>query len=206
MKKQTIGLVIFIIGVLWMIAWGIAGSICVDRFANTYTLEELNQTAWASNGGLMMLWGLGGVPLGALIAGMGVLIKTKAKSMTILFFGLGVLAALLLMMVFGYLEHISALFGIGGAIILLCFFGILWFWARKRASLSGDAAKGADLNLVGYVFLLIAAWFTCGMASQPFLKAFKGEIPGTPVHLIFFFVLGWLFLFLGNYYAGREQE
>jgi hypothetical protein len=110
------------------------------------------------------------------------------------------------MMVFGFLEHFPALFGIGGSIILLCFIGILWFWAKKRLKLSGVAATGADLNLVGYVFLLIAAWFTCGIASQPFLKAFEGQTAGTPVHLIFFFILGWLFLLLGNYYAGKQQE
>ena len=154
----------------------------------------------------MMLWGLGGVPLAALIAGIGILLRTEAKTSTILLFGIGVLAALCAMFLFWYLDHIPVLFGIGGTIILLCFSGILWFWARKRVHLSGTAAKGADLNLVGYVFLLIAAWFTCGMAGQPFLKAFQGETPGSPVHLIFFFVLGWLFLFLGNYYSGRLQE
>ena len=204
MKKQTIGLIIFIIGILWTITWGVAGSVCVGRFANLYSLEEFNQTAWASDGGLIMLWGLGGVPLGVMVAGIGILIKIQGKTSTVLFFSIGILVALALMMVFGYLEHIRALFGIGGSIILLCFIGTLWFWAKKRAGLSGDAAKGADLNLVGYVFLLISAWFTCGVASQPFLKAFEGETPGTPVHLIFFFVLGWLFLFLGNYYSGKK--
>ena len=206
MKKQNIGLVIFIIGILWAITWGVAGSICIDRFANLYTLEELDQTAWASDGGLMMLWGLGGAPLGAFIAGIGILLRVRARTSTILFFGIGVLVALALMMVFGYLDHIPALFGIGGTIILLSFTGTLWYWAKKRTSLSGDAAKGADLNLTGYVFLLIAAWYTCGVASQPFLTAFEGIDPGTPVHLIFFFVLGWLFLFLGNFYAGRNRE
>jgi hypothetical protein len=206
MTKQKIGLVIFIIGVIWTITWGVAGSVCVDRFANIYTLEELDQTAWASGGGLMMLWGLGGVPLGALIAGIGMMLRTRAKTWAILLFSIGVLAALSMMMVFAYLDHVPALFGVGGSIILLCFIGILWFWSRKRPDLSGADAMGADLNLVGYVFLLIAAWFTCGMASQLFLKAFEGLTPGTPVHLMFFFVLGWLFLLLGNYYSGKKQE
>ena len=206
MNKERIGLIIFIIGILWTIAWGVAGSVCIDRFANLYSLEELNQTAWSSDGGLIMLWGLGGVPLGVLIAGVGILLKIRGKTSTILLFGIGILIALALMMVFGYLEHIPALFGIGGSIILLCFIGTLWFWSKKRTSLSGDEAKGADLNLVGYVFLLIAAWYTCGVASQQFLKAFEGETPGTPIHLIFFFVLGWLFLMIGNYYSGRKTE
>jgi hypothetical protein len=206
MTKQKTGLIIFIIGVIWAIAWGVAGSVSVAKFAHALTLEELNQTAWSSEGGLMMLWGLGGVPLGALVAGIGMLLRTQAKTSTILLFGIGVLVALSMMIVFSLLEHIQALFGIGGSIILLCFCGILWFWAKKRVNLSGAAAKGADLNLVGYVFLLIAAWFTCGIASQPFLKSFEGQDPVTPFYLIFFFMLGWLFLLFGNYYAGKQQE
>lgn len=206
MKKQKTGLIIFIFGVIWAIVWGVAASVCVSKFAHTYTMEEFNQTAWATDGILMALWGLGGVPLGALIAGIGMLLKTQAKTSTILLFGIGGLIALMLMTAFSFLEHIQLLFGIGGSIILLCFFGILWFWAKKRVNLTGAAAKGADLNMVGYLFLLIAAWFTCGIASEPFLKAFEGQPPVTPFYLIFYFILGWLFLLLGNYYSGKQLE
>jgi len=71
-------------------------------------------------------------------------------------------------------------------------------------SLKDVPTTAADLKLVGYVFMLIAAWFICGIASQPFLKALEGEAPATPLLVMIFLVLGWLFLFLGHY-KSRQQ-
>ena len=67
-----------------------------------------------------------------------------------------------------------------------------------------EQTRITDLKLVGYVFMLIAAWFICGIASQPFLKAFEGEAPTTPLHVIIFLVLGWLFLFLSHYKSHQQ--
>jgi len=106
----------------------------------------------------------------------------------------------------GFLDHYRSLFGIGGTIILLSFFGILWFWAKGRRDLTGSAAKAADLKLAGYVFMLIAVWFTCGMGGQLMAKAFEGEPSGTPLNIMIFFVLGWFFLFLGHYQADKEKD
>jgi hypothetical protein len=97
-----------------------------------------------------------------------------------------------------FLGHFPPLFGIGGTLILLFFIGIVWLWAKERMALQGSATTAADLKLVGYVFLLMAAWFVCGIASLPFLKSFEGDFP-SPAHVIVLFVLGWLFLFLGHY-------
>jgi hypothetical protein len=96
------------------------------------------------------------------------------------------------------------LFGIGGTLILLFFIGILWLWAKERKALKDAPTTAADLKLIGYVFMLIAAWFICGIASQPFLKALEGETPSTPIHVMIFLVLGWLFLFL-SHYKSRQQ-
>lgn len=51
------------------------------------------------------------------------------------------------------------LFGIGGSLILLSFIGILWLWAKERTALQGSPAIAADFRLVGYVLMLIAAWY-----------------------------------------------
>jgi hypothetical protein len=61
-----------------------------------------------------------------------------------------------------------------------------------------------DLKLVGSVFMLIAAWFVCGIASHPFMKAFEGEVPSSPVNVIVFLVAGWFFLFL-SHFKSRQQ-
>lgn len=148
---------------------------------------------------LFLLWGVGGVPLGALLAGIGLLLSSNAKMSTILKFAIGIFLTIIIAMAMGGLGHISYLFGIGGTLILLSFFGILWLWSKERKTLKNSSAIAADLRLVGYVFMLIAAWFICGMASQPFLKALEGIPPSSPIRVVIFLALGWVFLFLGNY-------
>ena len=198
MTKQKIGLVIFWAGVIWAILWGVIGSISVSSAMNSLTMAELNQTMWAIGGPLMMLWGFG-VPLGALVAGIGILLYSGAKGSTVWKIGIGIFVGLVIGMAMQFLGHIPPLFGIGGTLILLFFIGILWLWAKERMALKGLSTAAADFKLVGYVFMLIAAWYICGIASEPFLKAFEGQAPTSPVHVIIFLVLGWLFLFLGHY-------
>jgi len=199
MTRQKVGLVIFWVGVIWAILWGVIVSISVSSAMNSLTTAELNQTMWALSGPLMMLWGVFGVPLGALVAGIGLLLYSGAKGSTVWKVGIGILLMLIVGMLLGGLGHFPPLFGIGGTLIFLFFIGILWLWAKERMALKGSSTTGADLKLVGYVFMLIGAWFVCGIASQPFLKALEGVAPGSPVHVIVFLVLGWLFLFLGHY-------
>lgn len=161
-------------------------------------MSELNQTIWSVRGPLFLLWRVGGVPLGALLAGIGLLLSSNAKISTVLKFAIGIFLTIIIAMAMGRLGHISYLFGIGGTLILLSFFEILWLWSKERKTLKNSSAT-ADLKLVGYVFMLIAAWFICGMASQPFLKALEGIPPSSPIHVVIFLALGWVFLFLGNY-------
>lgn len=118
--------------------------------------------------------------------------------------GIGTFLAVIIGMASGFLGHIPLLFGIGGTLILLFFIGILCLWAKEHKALKGAPPTAAVFKLVGYLFMLIAAWFTCGIASQPFLKALEGEAPSSPILVIIFLVLGWLFLFLG-YYKSRQQ-
>jgi hypothetical protein len=64
-------------------------------------------------------------------------------------------------------------------------------------ALEGSTAA-ADCRLTGYVFLVIAAWFTCGQTAFPFMKVFAGQGPYTPLHIMILLVLGWFFLFLSH--------
>ena len=204
--KQKAGIAIFIFGVLWSIAWGLIVSIPVTAAINTMTLEQLNESVWSLNGGMMLLWGIGGVPLGTVIAGIGLLLYTNAKGLTTLFFALGALLAIYLAMFSGGLALYPFLFGIGGSIILLSFFGILWLWARKRKELEGREARAANLSLVGFVFFLNGSWFTCGMGAQTVAKAFEGFEAPPPLHIMIFFVLGWVFMLLSYWQSHRKAE
>lgn len=204
MTKQKVGLVLFWMSIIWAIGWGVIGSVFVGSAFRNLTMYELNLTMWAAQGTWTMIWGLFGVPLAAIIAIIGILLYSGAKGSTVLKYGIGVFLGLFAAMASSYLGYIPLLFGIGGTLILLFFIGILWLWAKERMALEGASTAAADLKLAGYVFMLIAAWFICGVASQPFLKALEGEAPSSPIHVIILLVLGWFFLFL-SHYKSRKQ-
>ena len=199
MTKQKVGLVLFWIAVVWGVFWGILGSIYQSEFyLGVLTFEELNKTIWATPGPLMALWAFA-PPLGALVAGIGLLLYSGVKRSTIWKFGIGVFLGIIISFVIGALGHFPPLYAIGGTLILLFFFGILWLWAKERLALRGQSAAAADLKLAGYVFMLMAAWYTCGIAGAQWHKAFADQPPMLePITVMIFFVLGWLFLFLSQ--------
>jgi len=204
MNKQKIGMVLFWIGVLWAILGGVIGGVSASSVMNSLTMAELNQTIWAIDGPVFLLYSLSPI-LGALVAGIGVLLHSDAKGSTVWIFGIGIVLAVVLAVILTQMGYFPPLFGIGGALILLSFFGILWLWAKERMALKGSFTAAADLKLFGYLFMVIAAWFTCGIGSQPFLKSFDNEGPGNPMTVMIFLVLGWFFLFLSHYVPRVHQ-
>jgi hypothetical protein len=200
MTGKKIGLVLFGTAAVWAVLWGIVGSVFVNE-AYHLTRDELNRTMWAMNGPWVPVWGLLGVPLGALVAGFGVLLCSGA---TVWKYGIVLVVGFVVGVGGMFIGHIPPLFGIGGALILLSFLGIMWFWAKERQGLAGSSARAADLRMAGYVFMVIAAWFTCGELSEPFLEALEGQDPGSRLHIMIFFALGWASLFL-SYYVKRSQ-
>jgi hypothetical protein len=206
MNKQKIGLILFCFAVIWALAWGVVVSVICSNAMNTMTAEELSQSAWASTGPLMMVWGVLGVPLAAILAMIGIFLFSGAKGAKSVLAAFGVIVAVGAGMAAVFLGHIRLLFGIGGTLILLFFLGILWFWAKERKAGKGASTAAADLKLIGYVFMVIGAWFTCGGLSFPLLKAFEGQQSSSPINIMIYFVLGWFFLFLSHYKAGKEQS
>ncbi len=203
MNKQKIGLVIFWIAIIWAILSGVIGSVVVDSSFRTLTKEELSQTMWSLEGSWYLLWAFG-VPVAALVALIGIFLHTGVKGSKVWIYGIGSFIVVAGAMFLNFIGHIPILFGIGGTIILLCFIGIVKFWAKERIGLKNAAAAAADFRLVGYMFMVIAAWFICGLASIPFLKALKGMDPSSPIHIMVFLVLGWLFLFLSHHKASKQ--
>ncbi|MFC1958348.1 hypothetical protein ACFLV6_00275 [Chloroflexota bacterium] len=198
MTRQKVGLILSWLGFIYAILWGVIGSISATSTMNSLTGAEFGQTIWGT-GPLMIILLAFGVPLGTLVAGIGLLLYSGAKGSTVWKFGIGILLVLIVGIgTVGRLGHFPPLFGIGGTLILLLFIGNLWLWTKERIALKGLSTTAADFTLVGYVFMLTAVWFVCSTAARPFFTAFEGP-PGSPVHVIVFFVLGWLFLFLGHY-------
>jgi hypothetical protein len=205
MTKQKVGLGLFWIAVFWTFLWGVLGSVFMNSAFNNLTMDEVNQTMWATTGIWFFLWAFG-VPLAAIVAAVGLLLYSDARGSTVLKYGIGIFLAVFAGMAAGSLGHIPLLFGIGGTLILLFFMGILWLWTKERMALKETPTTATDLKMLGYVFMLIAAWFICGIAGQPFLKAFEGEAANTPIHVMIFLVLGWFFLFLSHYKSHKQQD
>jgi len=204
MNRQKIGLILFWVGFFWAVIGGVVGGVSASSVMNSLTMAELNQSVWAMGGAVFLLYSLSPI-LGALVAGIGVLLYSGAKGLTIWVFGIGIVLAVVAAVMVTEMGYFPPLFGIGGSLILLFTFGIYWIWAKERTALQGSSTA-ADLKLAGYTFMLIATWFTCGIGSQPFLKSFDGEGPGNPITAMIFFVLGWLFLFLSHFISRRQLD
>jgi hypothetical protein len=190
-----------------MIAMGFVASFGARSAYRFLTLDQVRESIWAATSPLFGLWATA-IPLGAILAGVGVLLYVRAKGSHIWLFGVGVFAVLLIdiLVKWGILPkpaHNPLLFGVGGGLILAFFLGILWFWAKKRATLEGPAQTAADLQLVGYVFLIIAMWYLCGALSWPFQKALADQPQDSPVSIIVYLVLGWLFLLFSHYTSAQ---
>ncbi|MCK4700261.1 MAG: hypothetical protein KAT38_07995 [Bacteroidales bacterium] len=204
MKKQKIGVAIFIIGILLMIIMSGIASWSVTHTFRNLSMEEVNKTIWAVPGFLFFLWAFS-VPVGAILASIGMLIYGGVKSSRIWFIGTAIFLVSFLIIYLPIENHYPFLFGIGGCLILLCFFGIFWLWGKRRFTLKGSEKIVADFQLIGYVFLLIAMWFSCGALGRPHMKAVAGNT-SSPVDIMIFFILASLFLFLSHYKAARLKD
>ena len=134
MKKQKIGLMLFWIGLLIAIVF--AGIIGRSLYHNlrTLTMEELSTTIWTDGGPMFILWALS-VTIGSIVAGVGAFVYVKTKPIFPWLTGIGVFGAVIAMVMVWSRVSNSMLFGIGGIIILVSFFAIVWIWMKKYAEL-----------------------------------------------------------------------
>jgi len=205
MKKEKVGYIIFLIGAIYMTVIGWLSSWWITATLRDLTLAQITETIWAVDGAFFILWSLS-IPLGALFAGVGFLLYTGSKGSRILLFGIGVFLTILVVQMLPIQTHYPPIFGIGGGLILASFFGILWYQTKQRTMLEGDAKTAADLQLAGYVFFLIAMWYLCGEFGGQHWEAFSSEEPSSPVSIMIYLVLGWLFHLTGHYRLTRSMS
>jgi len=184
---KNLGKLVFWIGLSIAVIMGAIVSYDPGAVCNLDS-NHLPETIWTYPALCFVFWAFS-VPVGLIIAAMGVLIHTKVKKNTILKFGFGTLGTFtFISFANGPMPHVPVLFGIGGTLLLLFYFLILWKNAKKL--------KENVYKLTGYTFLLIGFWFTCGLASrqyQPILGA--GE---SPIDIMTYFVLAMLFFWLNE--------
>lgn len=205
MKKQKIGLTLFVIGLLIAIAFaGIIGRILYHNL-RTLTTEELSTTIWADGGPMFILWALS-VTLGSIVAGVGAFIYVKTKPVFPWFTSIGIFGAVVAMVMIWSRVYDATLFGIGGIIILVSFFAIVWIWMKKYAGLDIQEKNAGSYKLIGYIFWINTSWFLCGETAKLHLKAFEGSSVPSPIEIMVFLVLGWLFVLIGDYKEMRLKS
>lgn len=56
------------------------------------------------------------------------------------------------------------------------------------------------------IFWINATWFICGETAKMHLKAFEGSPAPSPIEVMVFLVLGWLFVLFGEYKAMQLKQ
>ena len=205
MTKKKVGLVVFWTSVIWIIAWVFITKVIFGPLAYSLTTEEINQTIWAFTGPLNLLSGAAPL-LGAMVAGVGISLYAGAKGSTVWKVGIESFIVLTVALVATAFNFYSApVFGIGGSLILLSFIGTLWLWAKERMALMSSSTIAADFRMVGYVFMLMAAWILCGKAAQGFVKGLEGLPTTSMMNILILLAMGWVSLFI-SHYKSREQK
>jgi hypothetical protein len=191
------GWVIFVAGLLYMVLVGwVVSWINVPQF-RALSLEELQRTAWALGKTPFWIWALS-VPVGSILAAVGTLLLATKNGLRAGLSGFVLLLASAVAFFAPGIGHLPVLFGLGGGLILASFVGILWLWGKRYPSLSGNARRGAEYQLVAYVFFVTGAWFLCGWMAQPYLASWSEMGGSSPLHIMIYLALGWIFLFLGH--------
>jgi len=205
MKTNKIGLIIFLIGAIYMIGMAfIIGWGWVGPALSELSLDQYNKTVWEFGSALFLLWAFS-VPLGSILASVGILIYVRAKPAHIWLFGIGLFLVLIIIERLLPTGHFTPLFGVGGGMILTLFLAILWFWGKRRTNLKGPNKLAADFQLTGYIFFLITAWFLCKDLGTPYMKALESFPIESPISIMVYLVLGWLFLFLSHFIKAKNS-
>ena len=205
MKNPKPALTLFWIGLGIAVALAGFGTWSLMHKLRTLTIEELNTTIWAEGGPLFLLWALA-VTLGSILAGIGAFVYVKTKPIFSWLTGIGVLALVFVMVMIWTRVYIPILFGIGGIIIMLSFFAIVWIWMRKYAGLDIQEKIAGSFKLIGYIFWINTSWFLCGETAKMHLKAFEGRPQPSPIEIMVFLVLGWIFVLIGDYKEMRLKK
>ena len=141
--------------------------------------------------------------LGIFFALIGAALLASMDSRRLLIFIVGGLIYLTL--AYAPLPAYSRLFGLGGGLITLFLFFIIYGWFRERKHLEGPGRTASDFRLVGYFFFAMASYNLCPLMG---VKAFalypekmlqygtETEAATFSTHILIELVLGWFFILL----------
>lgn len=208
MNRQKLGIILFWIGIVSITFWqGLTWAHA--PMLRTHTAEELRGTIYAVDGviGFFRYQIAAGLGLSLPIIGV-FLYTTKKGSYLWLLAPLGATMTGVGMM-WKPVQHMPALFGLGGTIILLSYLGLLWMWTRNYAAHQGVAKTGRMIQLIGYSFLVSTGLLLCSHVGDPNLLALttSGLPTVTGAETInLSLALGMLLLFVGQYLDTRNSK
>jgi hypothetical protein len=202
MKKQTLAISLFWIGLIIAITFTLISTSSLMGTLRNLSMQEVAATIWNLDGPLFYLWAFA-LPLGSVLAGIAAFLYAKSKPVFAWLAGIGVLGAVLVMNLLWSRVYEPILFGIGGTIILICFFAIVWIWMKTYATKDRLAKITGSYKLIGYLFWINASWFLCGETGKLHLKAFEADPMPSPIEIMVFLVLGWMFVLVGEYKSRR---
>jgi hypothetical protein len=206
MNRQKVGIILFWIGVIGIILMQALTWIQTPA-QRVHTAEELSGTTHAIWGILFWIRNMGG--MGLTLSIMGVLLYTTEKGSYFWLLGFLPGASLGVSMLWEPTRYLPVLFGIGGTVILLSYFGILWLWIRTYAAYEGVARTGRHIQLLGYSFLVSTGLMLCLYFGNPNVLALA-DLPIPSAESINLTLgLSVLFIFVGQYWVARsiqEQE
>lgn len=181
------GAVLFATGLSFAVIMGLVVSLDPGLVCQLDS-ENLPTTLFSYPALCFVFWAFS-VPIGLMIAATGILIRAGADKPTVWKFVLGMIGTyLFISFANGPIPHVPILFGIGGTLILIFYFLILWKNAGRF--------KENVYKLAGYTFLVTGFWFTCGLGSRQYQPALgAGE---SPIDITTYFVLAMLFFWLGE--------
>lgn len=156
-----------------------------------------------------ILWSIS-TPFGALLVTIGAALMAQVDRRRIIYILCGGAAITLWMSLGSISGVIPVVFGVGGGLIMLFFLGTVLHWIRFRQGLSDIEKSGADLHVVGQMFLIIAAWYLCGLLGAPLFllrpELASGGTISLATTILVCLVLGWGFTFFGNRLFMRKRK
>ncbi len=208
MKKQTIGLTLFLLGALiifavsWITPW------FTSPVWSSAPPEHFEGTAWEAFGLIFMTMSLL-TPAGLLMIAIGTLLLGDSVKSHVWSYSIGIVLVIFSFLFPATLGYYPLLFGIAGFLILTFFFAVLWYWAQNHRNLKGPAKSASVYQLLSYIFFILIALLMCTTLGNPFSGLYFPEKVieqnALPFHYSFgtkaviYFVLAMFFSFLNQY-------
>lgn len=202
MNRKKIGMVLFWLGVVSILVW-LALTLIQSPVQRVHTAEELTGTLHEVWGPLFWVRIMSGSGLTFALVGM--LLYTGKEGSK--FWLLGLLPNFINFVQYWQpSQHMPALFGIGGTVILISYFGTLWRWMQTYQAYSGSARTGKFIQFIGISILVTGALLLCmHFGNQKQLALAVLAIPSSEsINLTL--ALGMLVLFTGYSVSAKAAK